>query len=71
MRAQRWVRVPDQYLEGEKLKENAQLNKACPPPAKGTLSSVREAHVKLTAGIARVQVKLCRVDTTSDLKRMH
>jgi len=44
-----------------------ELNKACPLPAKGTLSPVREAHVKLTASIARVQVKLCRVDATSDL----
>ena len=71
MRAQRWVRISDHLSLGEKLRGNAQFDKACPLPAKGTLSSVREAHVKLTTSIAKIQVKLCRVDTSSDLKRKY
>lgn len=71
MRAQCYVQISYQLSLGENPKENAQFNKACPLSPKGTLSSVREAHVELTTSIARIQVKLCRVDTSSDLKRKH
>lgn len=56
-----WIKNP---------RDNAQLNKACVPAAEGTMSPVRKADVKLSTGIIRIQLKLCRVDTASDLKRM-
>lgn len=61
--------VSDPNFGTERNRGHAQLYKTCPPPAEGTLSPIRIAHVELPSSIAGIQVKLTRVDAASDLER--